>query len=148
MQTGLTGVSQVSSNDYVGAAVLANGSVKTWGADGNGVLGIGINDSGSHPSPVLVPTLAGASQISTGGLEVMAIASPAPRILTVIGDIQSTATQELRAAGYVVGRVSVIVDLTCEYIGVVKTQSPAAGTIAPPGTSVSISIGKAGGKCL
>jgi beta-lactam-binding protein with PASTA domain len=97
---------------------------------------------------VLVPTLAGASQISAGGLEVMAIASPAPRIPSVVGDIQSTAAAELQAAGYVLGRVSVVVDLTCEYIGVVKAQSPAAGTIAPPGTSVSISIGKAGGKCL
>jgi alpha-tubulin suppressor-like RCC1 family protein len=147
-QTGLTGVSQVASNDYVGAAVLANGSVKTWGADGNGVLGIGINDAGSHPNPVLVPTLAGASQISAGGLDVMAIASPAPRIPSVLGDIQSTAAAELQAAGYVLGRVSVVVDLTCEYIGVVKAQSPAAGTIDPPGTVVNVSIGKAGGKCL
>jgi len=97
---------------------------------------------------VLVPTLAGASQISAGGLEMMAIASPAPRIPSVIGDIQSTAAADLQAAGYVLGRVSVVVDLTCEYIGVVKSQSPAAGTIDPPGTVVNVSIGKAGGKCL
>ena len=146
-QTGLTGVSQVTSNDGDSAAVLANGSVKTWGFD-DPVLGIGINDSGFHPSPVLVPTLAGASQISAGGLEMMAIASPAPRIPSVVGDIQSTAAAELQAAGYVLGRVSVVVDLTCEYIGVVKAQSPAAGTIDPPGTVVSVSIGTAGGKCL
>jgi len=48
----------------------------------------------------------------------------------------------------VLGRVAVVADLSCEYIGVVKTQSPAAGTYDPPGTSVSIAIGKAGGKCL
>lgn len=148
VQTGLTGVSQVSSTDDFGAAALTNGSVKTWGSDAEGEIGTGIIDSGSHLSPVLVPTLAGASQISAGGLEMMAIASPAPRIPTVIGDIQSTATQELQAAGYVVGRVSVVVDLTCEYIGVVKSQSPAGGTIDPPGTVVNLSIGKAGGKCL
>lgn len=148
-QTGLTGVSQVSSSagDY-GAAVLSNGSVKTWGFNVDGNLGIGTADSGSHPTPVLVPTLAGASQISAGGTEVMAIASPAPRVPTVIGDIQSTATQELQAAGYVVGRVSIVVDLTCEFIGVVKSQSPAGGTIDPPGTAVNLAIGKAGGKCL
>jgi hypothetical protein len=35
---------------------------------------------------VLVPTLAGASQISMGGLAIMAIASPAPRIPSVVGD--------------------------------------------------------------
>jgi hypothetical protein len=40
------------------------------------------------------------------------------------------------------------VDLTCEYIGEVKTQSPAAGSIAAPGTAVSAGIGKPGGKCL
>jgi len=48
----------------------------------------------------------------------------------------------------VLGRVSTVVDITCQYVGVVKTQSPAAGTVAQPGTSVSVSIGKAGGKCL
>jgi hypothetical protein len=48
----------------------------------------------------------------------------------------------------VVGRVSVVVDLTCEYIGEVKSQSPAGGTIDPPGTVVNLTIGKAGGKCL
>jgi len=29
----------------------------------------------------------------------------------------------------VLGRAGLVVDLTCEYLGVVKTQSPAAGTI-------------------
>jgi hypothetical protein len=48
----------------------------------------------------------------------------------------------------VLGRVASIIDITCNYIGEVKTQSPAAGTIAPPGTAVSVGIGKPGGKCL
>ena len=66
----------------------------------------------------------------------------------VIGDTQSEAAQALQAAGFVLGRVAVVVDITCEYLGEVKSQSPAAGTFDPPGTSVSIAIGKAGGKCL
>jgi beta-lactam-binding protein with PASTA domain len=66
----------------------------------------------------------------------------------VIDDTQAEAAQALQAAGYVLGRVAVVVDVTCEYIGVVKTQTPPAGTIDPPGTSVSVTIGKAGGKCI
>jgi hypothetical protein len=61
---------------------------------------------------------------------------------------QQEAAQALQAAGYVLGRVATVVDLTGEFLGEVKTQSPAAGTIDPPGTSVSVTIGKAGGKCL
>lgn len=80
--------------------------------------------------------------------DVMAIGSPAPRIPSVIGFTQSEAAQALQAAGYVLGHVAVVIDITCEYIGEVKTQSPAAGTIDPPGTSVSVTIGKVGGKCL
>ena len=52
------------------------------------------------------------------------------------------------AALFALGHVGFVVDLSCEDIGVVKTQSPAAGTYEPPGTAVSIVIGKAGGKCL
>ncbi len=78
----------------------------------------------------------------------LAFGSPSPRVPSVIGDIQSTATQEIQAAGFALGHVGFVVDLSCEDIGVVKTQSPAAGTYEPPGTSVSIAIGNAGGKCL
>lgn len=91
---------------------------------------------------------AGASQVSAAQDHVLAIASQAPRVPSVIGETQGTAALDLQAAGYVLGRVAVVIDLTCEYIGVVKTQSPTAGTFATPGTSVSVAIGKAGGKCL
>jgi beta-lactam-binding protein with PASTA domain len=97
---------------------------------------------------VLVRTLAGVSQVAAGDDYVLAIGSPAPRIPSVIGFTQQEAAQALQAAGYVLGRVAIVVDLTCEFLGEVKTQSPAAGTIDPPGTSVSVTIGKAGGKCL
>jgi beta-lactam-binding protein with PASTA domain len=145
----LTGVSWVAAGDeYVSAAVLTNGSVMTWGLNQEGELGIGTQDSSVHASPVLIRTLAGASQVSAGDETVMVIASPAPRIPSVIGFSQSEAAAALSAAGYVLGRVAVVVDLTCEYLGEVKTQTPASGTLDPPGTSVSVAIGKAGGKCL
>ena len=147
-QTGLTGVSQISVGQLVTAALLSNGTVLTWGVNTLGDLGIGTNDASNHASPVLVRTIAGASQIVAGVDHVLAIASPAPRIPSVIGYTQSEAAQALQATGYALGRVAVVVDLTCEYLGEVKTQSPAAGTLDPPGTAVNVTIGKAGGKCL
>jgi beta-lactam-binding protein with PASTA domain len=120
----------------------------TWGADTEGELGTSTRDDIPHPSPALVRTLAGASLVAAGFEYVMAIASPAPRIPSVIGYTQSNAAQVLGAAGYVLGRVATVVDLTCEYLGEVKTQTPAAGTLDPPGTAVNVTIGKAGGKCL
>ena len=147
-QIGLSSVTQVAEGEDESAAALSNGSVMTWGSNVVGELGLGTHDTNAHPSPVLVRTLAGVSQVSAGNFDMMVIGSPAPRIPSVIDDTQSEAAQALQAAGYVLGHVAVVVDLTCEYLGVVKTQSPAAGTIDPPGTSVSVTIGKAGGKCL
>jgi len=147
-QIGLTGVSQIAAGGGATAAVLSNGSVLTWGRDGEGELGTSTRDDNPHPNPVLVRTLAGASLVAAGDLDVMVIASPAPRIPSVIGYTQSEAAQALQAAGYVLGRVAIVVDLTCEYLGEVKTQTPAAGTLDPPGTAVNVAIGKAGGKCL
>jgi alpha-tubulin suppressor-like RCC1 family protein len=148
VQIGLSGVSQIAAGDFDAAAVLSNGSVLMWGDNSSGQLGIGTTDNNPHPSPVLVSTLAGGSLAAAGEDDVMVVASPAPRIPSVIDDTQAGAAQALQAAGYVLGRVAMVVDITCQYVGVVKTQSPVAGTVAPPGTSVSVSIGKAGGKCL
>jgi hypothetical protein len=138
VQIGLRGVSQIAAGDFDAAAVMSNGSVLTWGGNSEGQLGIGTTDS-SHFSPVLVSTLAGGSLAAAGQDDVMVVASPAPRIPSVIDDTQAGAAQALQAAGYVLGRVSTVVDITCQYVGVVKTQSPAAGTVAQPGTSVSVS---------
>lgn len=147
-QLGLTGVRQVAEGSETSAAVLASGSLMTWGGNNSGQLGTGSHDSTAHTAPVPVRTLLGVSQVSAGAADVMAVGSPAPRIPSVIDETQSQAAADLQAAGFTLGRVAVVVDLTCEYIGVVKIQSPAAGTPEPPGTAVSVAIGKAGGKCL
>ena len=147
-QTGLSGVSQISAGDFTAVAVLSDGSVLTWGDNSLGQLGTGTQDQNPHPSPVLVRTLAGGSLAAAGEDDVMVVASPAPRIPSVIDDTQAQAAQALQAAGYLLGHVGTVIDITCQHVGVVKTQSPAAGTVDPPGTSVSIAIGKAGGKCL
>ena len=148
--TSLTGVTQVVASDHNGAAVLANGTVMTWGSNYGGELGYGTRDGFpvAHPTPGLVRSLAGVTQVALSVDSALAIGSPAPRVPSVISDTQSEAAQTLQAAGFVLGRVAVVVDITCEYLGEVKTQNPAAGTFDPPGTAVSIAIGKAGGKCL
>ena len=75
----------------------------TWGNNTVGELGTGANDNNPHPSPVLVRTLAGATQVSAGIYFVTAVASPAPRVPSVISDTKSEAAQVLQAAGYVLG---------------------------------------------
>ena len=72
----------------------------------------------------------------------------ASTIPSVIGFTQSEASAGLQAAGFALGRVAQVVYITCEFIGEVKTQTPAAGTLARLGTAVNVTIGKPGGKCL
>jgi alpha-tubulin suppressor-like RCC1 family protein len=149
--TSLTGVKQLAASDLNGAAVLANGTLMTWGVNNGGQLGNGSKDNfppPPHPTPGPVRSLAGVTQVALSDNSALAIGSPAPRVPSVIGQSQSEAAQTLQAAGFVLGRVATVVDITCEYLGEVKSQSPAAGTFDPPGTSVNIAIGKAGGKCL
>jgi alpha-tubulin suppressor-like RCC1 family protein len=150
--TGLSGVTQVAASEVNGAAVLANGTLMTWGFNYGGQLGNGSKDTFPpgvpHPTPGPVRTLAGVTQVALSNDSALAIGSPAPRVPSVIGQSQTEAAQTLQAAGFVLGRVATVVDITCDYLGEVKTQSPAAGTFDPPGTSVSIAIGRAGGKCL
>jgi alpha-tubulin suppressor-like RCC1 family protein len=149
--TSLSGVVQVAASNGNGAAVLAGGTLMTWGLNYDGQLGNGGKDAfypPPHPTPGPVRSLAGVTQVALSEDSALAIGSPAPRVPSVIGDTQSEAAQALQAAGFVLGRVAVVVDITCEYLGEVKTQSPVAGTFDPFGTSVSIAIGKVGGKCL
>jgi alpha-tubulin suppressor-like RCC1 family protein len=149
--TSLSGVTQVAASGLNGAAVLASGTLMTWGVNNGGQLGNGSKDEfppPPHPTPGPVRSLAGVTQVALSNNSALAIGSPAPRVPSVIGQTQSEAAQTLQAAGFVLGRVATVIDITCEYLGEVKSQSPAAGTFDPPGTSVNISIGRAGGKCL
>jgi hypothetical protein len=67
--------------------------------------------------------------------------SPLPVVPDVRGDTLTEASSGLAAAGFTRGTVSYVVDPTCNDIGVVKSQSPAAGTHAETGTPVNLSIG-------
>jgi hypothetical protein len=62
------------------------------------------------------------------------------RVPSVIRQTQLNAKQILSAAGFVGFVSSTPVDRTCAFINVVRTQSPAGGTLALPGTVVLLSI--------
>jgi hypothetical protein len=65
-----------------------------------------------------------------------------PLIPNVKGKTLTDATSALTAAGFGRGTVSYVTDYTCNNIGLVKTQSPSAGTAAAAGTLVNLSVGK------
>jgi V8-like Glu-specific endopeptidase len=57
------------------------------------------------------------------------------------GQTSSAATATLQSVGLVRGTVSSRTDPSCNSIGVVMSQSPARGTVVPPGSVVSFTIG-------
>lgn len=59
------------------------------------------------------------------------------------GDTPAEAADALRGRGLVPGTRRTTVDPTCDFIGLVVRQSPAAGTQVSPGTVVDMWIGKA-----
>ena len=147
-QVNLSGVIGVSEGDWSSAAIRSDGSLFTWGANGLFNLGTGGNPD-NQLIPIQVAYLSNVSQVVLGYEGGLAVGRyDAATVPSVIGFTQSEASAALQAAGFALGRVVLVVDLTCEFIGEVKTQTPAAGTLARLGTAVNVTIGKPGGKCL
>jgi beta-lactam-binding protein with PASTA domain len=67
---------------------------------------------------------------------------PAVTVPDVRGDTLSQAAAALSAAGLTVGTVSTVPDNTCEFINLVKNQSPGPGAQVPQGTAVNLTFGK------
>jgi serine/threonine-protein kinase len=57
------------------------------------------------------------------------------------GDSRSQASQSLQAVGLVLGTVGSVVDNSCNNLGTVLSQNPAAGSHVSLGSAVSITIG-------
>jgi beta-lactam-binding protein with PASTA domain len=98
--------------------------------------------------PTPVTSLASVSQVAVGFGYMTAVAtqaSPPPPTFAVVpnlsGDSRSQASQDLHAAGLVLGTVRTVVDNTCDHLGTVLGQSPAAGTHISLGSAVSITVG-------
>src|SRR5262249_22705612 len=68
--------------------------------------------------------------------------SPLPVIPDVRGYTLAEASSALVTAGFAQGTVSYVVDPSCNNVGAVTSQSPAAGTHAATGTLVNLSIGQ------
>ncbi|HEX9624254.1 MAG TPA: hypothetical protein VF979_07750 [Streptosporangiaceae bacterium] len=73
--SGLANVRQVAEGQVFGAALLADGTVDTWGYDGDGELGDGQIASVHRLSPAPVPGLTGVVQIAAGYQHVLALKS-------------------------------------------------------------------------
>jgi hypothetical protein len=147
----LTGVTQVAVGSAIGgivysAAVRSNGTLLTWGCNDYGQLGNGTSAHQGSLTPAPVASLTGISQVAFGGgwhggyglaVGYRAYAT----VPSLSGDTTAQAGQALRAANLVLGTVNTVVDNTCNNIGRVMSQSPAAGTTVYGGSAVSITIG-------
>ena len=63
------------------------------------------------------------------------------QVPNVNNDNLQEATSVLNSAGFTVGNVKQLVDPTCDHDRTVSHQTPAAGTLALPGTAVDLTIG-------
>jgi len=137
-----SGITQLSAGQDHVLALKSNGTALAWGGNSNGQLGNG--GTASTIGPVQVSGLAGASQVSAGAQFSLAVVAR-PALTTVPGlggDTTPQAGQALQAAGLVLGTVNTAADNSCNNIGTVMSQNPAAGTAVSFGSAVSITIGK------
>ncbi|MBS0363704.1 MAG: hypothetical protein JSR98_20200 [Proteobacteria bacterium] len=68
---GVSGARQIAAGEGFALARLADGSVRAWGFDGYGEIGVG-TAGGYHMSPTRVPSLAKVVNIGAGGYRVFA----------------------------------------------------------------------------
>jgi len=108
----------------------------------------GFSDAALRPgtswsNPLGNLTIAVTSANATGAqLTITSTLRPVP---DVVGEDAADATTLLKGAGFAVKRQSVV-DATCNHIGEVISQTPAAGTLAGPGSVVTIRVGVRPGK--
>jgi alpha-tubulin suppressor-like RCC1 family protein len=71
---GISGASEISANEGHACALLAGGTVKCWGSNASGMLGVGTNTLLSA-TPVTVGGLSGVAAVATGYLHTCALLS-------------------------------------------------------------------------
>jgi alpha-tubulin suppressor-like RCC1 family protein len=141
----LSGITRVAAGEQTSAAIRSDGMVLTWGEDPKGGLDTSTCCLEANPTPAPAVGLTSVSQVAFGeqyGLALSVIPPGYVKVPSVIGDTQAEASQDLQAAGLALGTVGSALDPTCDNIGTVFLQRPAAGTYAARGTRVSITIGK------
>jgi len=125
-------------------AVRFTGTVFAWGRNGYGELGAGTCCRVTNPVPAQVTSLASVSQVAVGDGWMLAVGTQAPPLAVVhdlSGDSRSQAAQSPQAAGLVPGTVGTVVDNSCNNLGTVMRQCPAAGVHVSLGSAVPITVG-------
>jgi hypothetical protein len=79
---GVTGATAISAGRVDSAALLASGSVMTWGSNAAGVLGYGL-PNGLSDVPVTVAGLSKAASVSVGRAHMLAFGEPIPTVTSV-----------------------------------------------------------------
>jgi alpha-tubulin suppressor-like RCC1 family protein len=138
-----SGIAQISAGADHMVALKSGGTVLAWGDNTNGELGTGTTTSVA--GPVQVTGLTGATQVAAGGRASFAVhvPQPVPPVPDLTGDTTTQAGQVLQAAGLVLGAVTKVTEKYCTHLGIVMSQTPAAGTAVFPGSAVSVTIGQA-----
>jgi alpha-tubulin suppressor-like RCC1 family protein len=135
------GVVQIAAGADQSTAILADGTLWTWGDNRSGELGTGATDSFSTV-PVRVPALAGVTSVSAGlGFDVAVGLPTFVTVPDVTGQFQSTADNVLTEANLAV-QVEFFEDGGCISIGRVRSQNPPAGTVVARGSTVTIRVGQ------
>ncbi len=137
---GLPGTVQVSAGNELSAALTADGRVFGWGVNQGVRVGNG-STAGSVRTPAQLP-LSNVIQVSMGvaggnAVVVPSVAVPALRGLDVV-----TARQVLTASGLVAGTVTGVTDPSCNFLGLVMSSTPGAGTQVRRGSAVNLSVGQ------
>jgi alpha-tubulin suppressor-like RCC1 family protein len=141
-QTTLVGITQVAASASESAAVRSDGTLLTWGSNSWGGLGQGTCCVASNPVPAPVTSLRQVSQVALGGDYGLAVGeSSFVTVPSLTGDNTAAASQQLQAAGLVLGTVTQAVDNMCNHLGTVMSQNPLAGSTVSFGSAVSITIG-------
>ena len=136
----LTGVTQVSAGGENSAAVRSNGTLLTWGNDYFGQLGNGTSGTAVNAVPGQVPGLTGIGQVANAGDYNLAVVRSAT-VPSVIGKTTAAAGTTLQAAGLVLGGITDVTDNSCNFIGKVMRQNPAAGSVVIAGSAVAVTVG-------
>ena len=140
--TTLVGITQIAASARESAAVRSDGTLLTWGNNSQGGLGNGTCCVASNPVPAPVTSLRQVSQVALGSEYGLAVGlSSFVTVPSLAGDSPAVASQQLQAAGLVLGPVAKAVDNTCAHLGTVMSQDPLAGSTISFGSSVAITVG-------
>jgi alpha-tubulin suppressor-like RCC1 family protein len=131
---GLSGVTAISAGDEDSAALLASGSVMTWGIDESGVLGNGVQH-GLSDVPVAVVGLAKVASVSVGRAHMLAIGEPIPTVTGVSPQLgPATGGATVTISGAELGGATAVKFGAAEASGFTVNSPTSITATTPPGT--------------